>query len=675
MVTAVAQLLIDWDNDGTAETSSVARLLGASKTEGAEDVSMNLLAREPLVVRRGRDLNRVLSPMQASSIEALLKNLDKVYSRENASGPLAGKIKPGLLTRCRAGYSGSIYNLFTGLLSRPRERSEFSERSVEIRAWDRLTSLVNKKIDTALYQNIRVDTAIGYVLDAAGWPAADRDLDIAQTTMDWWWTHSEIDRRDAFDYLIELETTEGPGARIFVAGNGKLTFHSRHHRLTAARSTAVQATFRGSGAEPRHSQPFRYEYRDDNVIRRCLVTVKTRSAKALAEVWALGETISLAPNEVRNLDARHVDGDPFTAAVAPVQGHDFNDSDIVGDSFTRGNSSTTLGTPTTGPAWSAVVGTWGIASNTGYLATSGGALNLATLEAGFGITVVAKVTLSTVATGAGLAFRATDIENYWRLVAQASDYALIRRSGGADTTIGTGGSTPANGDVLLVVLAGTSITCYVNGTQVASTTSSVNQAVTKHGLAATSGATAARFDSFSVQHRTTVALDRTSGASCKITLTASANGAQVLTGLRLRAQLVSVDNTNQVRNSIADGVGPEDYPYAARAEIDMAMAQDFANAIVALYGAARPISSMTLVANVHADRMAQALGLEISDRIAIEDSQSGLTTSSEFFVESIEHRFSGGPLLTALVGAEVADTTPYWILGTSELGIDTRLGY
>lgn len=143
-----------------------------------------------------------------------------------------------------------------------------------------------------------------------------RHIDDGKTTMDWWW----LDDEDAFGAMNSLLATEGPGAAIYEDGTGAIVFKNRHARITEARSTDVQTTFRSSGAEPLLDLPFSYDAGLRDVVNVCELSVVSRAAQTSAQFWALGSSIVMTPNETRRFVARHVDGEPFTAVIAPSTG-------------------------------------------------------------------------------------------------------------------------------------------------------------------------------------------------------------------------------------------------------------------------------------------------------------------------------------------------------------------
>lgn len=321
---------VDWDGDGDF-------------TGTGEDVSARVLERAPVTASRGRDQIRALAPPMAGTFNAELLNTSKDYSPEYASSPLYGNLLPGRLVQLEAGdgttrylyeeslpydsavtyNSGTGHVLWTGILDDLPQHPELNRLSVTLPSFGTLSRLRKRQVDegisTALYSNILTSVALGHLLDAAGWPAADRVIDTGKTTLLWWW----LDNADPFTAMVELLATEGPGAAIYEDGRGRIVFESRHYRLLTARSTTSQATLRGSGSEPLFSAPFSYNPGLKDVINRCTITVKARSAKSLAVVWSLGENVALAANETKTYVARQTSGEPFTAAVAPVAATDY----------------------------------------------------------------------------------------------------------------------------------------------------------------------------------------------------------------------------------------------------------------------------------------------------------------------------------------------------------------
>ena len=281
---------------------------------GDLDIASDVIAR--MTLGRGRDSARTLAPTIAGFSDLDLDNLANTYDPGNI-------LRRGLPVQIKATWNGTTYSLFTGQIEDFIQHPEVDRREVSVESLGVFNKLVGKKVSTELYQNIRVDTAIGHVLDAVGWPTDDRTLDTADVTLDWWW----LDDEDAFEAIRVLVNTEGPRAAAIEGGDGKFLFHNRLHVAEQAASNTIQATFRDSGASPRYTEPFEYDDGLQDVINEVVVTVKARSAKSPAiDIWTIGVAgtrITLAAGGTKTFLVRHTSGDPFTAAVTPSAGTDY----------------------------------------------------------------------------------------------------------------------------------------------------------------------------------------------------------------------------------------------------------------------------------------------------------------------------------------------------------------
>lgn len=172
-----------------------------------------------------------------------------------------------------------------------------------------------------------------------------------------------------------------------------------------------------------------------------------------------------------------------------------------------------------------------------------------------------------------------------------------------------------------------------------------------------------------------VTLDRTSGSSCTITIVNGISSTTV-TGLVVNAQLVSVDNTQALSNSISTttsqaNYGVRLYQNPVSAEIPFVIAQGLLDSIVSIYQNPRPTVIMTLV-NANWLRFVQQLTRAISDRITIVEPQTGL--NGDLWVEQIGHSITAGIHTTTFGLEKVWANTGYFIVGTSQLDVGI-LGY
>lgn len=174
------------------------------------------------------------------------------------------------------------------------------------------------------------------------------------------------------------------------------------------------------------------------------------------------------------------------------------------DTFTRANSTTTLGsTESPVKAWSADNGTWGINTNQAYVVTQSGFDSRATVDVGAAnMDVSAAIT---TAQDAGVMASYVDASNYYLAKIISGSVTVIRRQGGSDTTLGSGGTWTDGATLRLVTNdsgSGTQVTAYIGATQVFTTldTTAGRPAGTRAGFRDGTGGSpgAPRFDNFQV---------------------------------------------------------------------------------------------------------------------------------------------------------------------------------
>jgi len=179
-----------------------------------------------------------------------------------------------------------------------------------------------------------------------------------------------------------------------------------------------------------------------------------------------------------------------------------------------------------------------------------------------------------------------------------------------------------------------------------------------------------------------VSLSRTSGQSTTITLTSAAGA--VLSGLRLRARPVRVARTVKVESidsaSVTDH-GPRRYdeeaPWMGRRD-----AASIGQLILNQRAQRTPTVSIPVIAQpaTMPARFAAGMGRDLSDRITIVESESGI--NADFYVEQITH--TTGPLThTVTLGCEkvpaveLSSPTTVFVLNSATNGVlnTNRLGY
>lgn len=328
MALAQYKVYADWNDDGDF-------------ADAGEDVTTRVLdGRTPLTFKYGRDTGRALSPISPGEAHFALNNQSRDYSGENTSSPLYGNVVPARPVQVTAIVSGVPTVLFCGQLDDFKLNPDFNDRYLNVDCIDPLGSLRGAQVSTGLYQGLRPGEAIGVLLDAVGWPAALRDLDVGATVMPYWW----LDRDDAYDALMDLVASEGPPALVTVDTAGRLVFRDRHHRLQRAASTTVQSTWRSSGAEPLVSSPADYNHGWKEIINSVVFQLPQRAGAGVASVvWQSQGQVSIAAGDTLSIVAQA--SDPFTGAVVPVQTTAFDDAGNGNGDYTllSGTVTITLG--------------------------------------------------------------------------------------------------------------------------------------------------------------------------------------------------------------------------------------------------------------------------------------------------------------------------------------------
>jgi hypothetical protein len=180
-----------------------------------------------LNIKRGRQ--HELGRIEAGTATVMLKNNTGVFWPGNAAGPYYGYILPGKRINIRATYGVTTYDLFTGFIESwvPQWSGKHENGAVmRVQCSDALKLLATYELNNAGYASETTDVRIGNVLDDIGFPAADRDLDTGQTTLP---ASGALVAENAMNHLRDVQDAEQ--SIIFIAGDGHVQFHSRHHRL------------------------------------------------------------------------------------------------------------------------------------------------------------------------------------------------------------------------------------------------------------------------------------------------------------------------------------------------------------------------------------------------------------------------------------------------------------
>jgi hypothetical protein len=339
------KVFVDWAADGTF-------------TGPADDVTLDTAADPGIAIDAGRDGSRALNPPKVPSVSFELRNDHRRYSNEYAGSAAYQLVRPGTPISIVANYGESrayrsatayradvpyrgvaVWTLARARLDEASQNAVLGQQRVRINGLGASSVLVGKAVTIPLQTAIRTDQAVALVLDAAGWPAAARAISPGSTTLLYWWA----DARSAWDLLVELTASEGPGT-MYEDADGTFHWEGRGYRSSTARCTTSQAVFGETAAQG--TKPYRAAalYRDDARYRGsneglyftalqyqpgwkyvyASATYPTRRRAAGTPgtvVWQYGSTLTLAAGAVQTLFARPAD--PFTAAFAPTAVTDY----------------------------------------------------------------------------------------------------------------------------------------------------------------------------------------------------------------------------------------------------------------------------------------------------------------------------------------------------------------
>lgn len=157
------------------------------------------------------------------------------------------------------------------------------------------------------------------------------------------------------------------------------------------------------------------------------------------------------------------------------------------DNFNRADSAVSLGTSSSGHAWTALHGGWGISSNKAYIHTSAGQCVAYCEASDADVSIEVRLNKSDATNTLnrmGIAFRITDVDNYlYAYFLTSTSMRLFKFVAGAGTQLGSAVVTGTDGDLLNVTTSGDQIEVFQNGvSRIGPITESHNQTATKHGL-------------------------------------------------------------------------------------------------------------------------------------------------------------------------------------------------
>ena len=223
MATGTYVLAVDWNNDGDFS-----------------DSGENITARTMSVEwKRGNDYaSQLVGKGVAGTLNAVLNNVSGDYSTFNTSSALYGNLLPGRPVKLTGNDGSTTRTLWQGFLdSIEPVPSATGANLARLRAIGPLGYLNKFEVSTEIFAGKKAGELVGEILDEAGWPADDRDIDDGIITFPRFWCHDTL----TLNALRLVEDTET--GLLEESADGNIVYRDRHARSTDSRSTTSQATY------------------------------------------------------------------------------------------------------------------------------------------------------------------------------------------------------------------------------------------------------------------------------------------------------------------------------------------------------------------------------------------------------------------------------------------------
>ena len=282
---------MDWGNDSSFSSSG-------------DDITSRTMEIE---WKRGSDYaSQLVGKAVAGTLVATLNNVSGDYSTFNASSALYGNLLPGRKVRLTGNDGSTTRTLWSGFLDSIEPiPSATGANLARLRAIGPLGYLNKFEVSTAMFASKNAGELIGEILDVAGWPDDDRDLDTGIVEFPRFWCQSTKTLK-ALRLVEETET-----GLLEENAAGSIVYRDRHARSKDTRSTTSQATYSdASGAGLAYSHiaqidPLKFIYNELRakltlhsgawILGSASLGVQTELATDPAVLWTHPETGSNSP--------------------------------------------------------------------------------------------------------------------------------------------------------------------------------------------------------------------------------------------------------------------------------------------------------------------------------------------------------------------------------------------
>lgn len=184
----------------------------------------------------------------AGTATIVLHDPDRRFDPENLAGPYVvdgwSQVEPMRRVRIRAVWDGETYPIFDGF-------ADDWQPDYQGNTWTYVTLTATDAIKVFVANDrVPVDPPVGAgedagarmtrILDAAGWPTADRSISVGNSTLQ----ATDLDGNQLAEMQLVQDSEMG---HLFVDAAGRVVFRNRHAMFTSPRSAASQATFGDGG--------------------------------------------------------------------------------------------------------------------------------------------------------------------------------------------------------------------------------------------------------------------------------------------------------------------------------------------------------------------------------------------------------------------------------------------
>lgn len=260
-------LEVDWDDDGVFDGSNDAVRVTGLRSERGDQYFIS-------------GDGRGFESHSIGNAIITLDNYDGRYDPYNATGPLYGKLLPGLLVRLwvRNGIGGTDYPIIAGVLQDIKPYGRMG--TVDLVLEDGWRWLSDRDVSVSLQADVYADDAIGAIADAANYPWS-YELDSGPELIKWWWTTGKKAKAE-----IEDVANSGIGT-VFIAADGKLKYYSRQ------RSTDPQITIHEGEILKDVVIPQPWEFQR-NIVK---LSVNPRVTQSSQVLWTLYDKPLISPTD------------------------------------------------------------------------------------------------------------------------------------------------------------------------------------------------------------------------------------------------------------------------------------------------------------------------------------------------------------------------------------------